>query len=139
MPPVLHLGSCVDNSRILNILTSIVGEGGLGDDISDLPAVGIAPEWMSEKALAIGTYFAASGAYVLFGVTSPVKASQAVVNLLSSGWEEKFGGKLEFEPDPAKIFERSVEHMQKKRKALGIDTKKERVLFDMEARRDLRV
>ena len=139
MPPVLHLGSCVDNSRILNILTSVVGEGGLGDDISDLPAVGIAPEWMSEKALAIGTYFAASGAYVLFGVTSPVKASQAVVNLLSSGWEEKFGGKLEFEPDPAKIFERSVEHMQKKRKALGIDTKKERVLFDMEARRDLRV
>ena len=139
MPPVLHLGSCVDNSRILNILTSIVEEGGLGDDISDLPAVGIAPEWMSEKALAIGTYCAASGAYVLFGVTSPVKASRAVVDLLSSGWEEKFGGKLEFEPDPAKIFEKSVEHMQKKRKALGIDTKKERVLFDMEARRDLRV
>ena len=62
-----------------------VEEGGLGDDISDLPAVGIAPEWMSEKAIAIGTYCAASGAYVLFGVTSPIKASQTVVDLMSSG------------------------------------------------------
>ena len=69
MPPVLHLGSCVDNSRILTVLTAVVEEGGLGDDISDLPAVGIAPEWMSEKALAIATYCAASGAYVLMGVT----------------------------------------------------------------------
>ena len=109
------------------------------DDISDLPAVGIAPEWMSEKALAIGTYCAASGAYVLFGVTSPIKASRAVVDLMSSGWEEKYGGKMEFEPDITRIYEKSVEHVQKKRKALGIDTKKERVLFDMEARRELRV
>ena len=139
MPPVLHLGSCVDNSRILTILTAVCEEGGLGDDISDLPAVGIAPEWMSEKALAIGAYCAASGAYVLFGVTSPVKASPAVVDLLSSGWEQKYGGKLEFEMDPARIFEKTVDHIQKKRKALGIDTKQERVLFDMEARRELRV
>jgi len=139
MPPVLHLGSCVDNSRILTILSAVVAEGGLGDDISDLPAVGIAPEWMSEKALSIGAYCAASGAYVLFGVTSPVKASQAVVDLLSTGWEEKFGGKMEFEPDPRKIYEKAVDHIQKKRKALGIDTKKERVLFDMDARRELSV
>ncbi len=139
MPPVLHLGSCVDNSRILTVLTAVVEEGGLGDDISDIPAAGIAPEWMSEKALAIGTYCAASGAYVLFGVTSPVKASQTVVDLMSRGWEEKYGGKMEFEMDPAKIYEKTVDHIQKKRKALGIDTKKERVLFDMEARRELRV
>ncbi len=139
MPPVLHVGSCVDNTRILNVLTSVVEEGGLGDDISDLPAAGIAPEWMSEKALAIGTYCAASGAYVLFGVTSPVKASQAVVDLMSSGWEGKFGGKMEFEPDVDKMYEKVVDHIQKKRKALGIDTKQERVLFDMDARRELRV
>jgi carbon-monoxide dehydrogenase catalytic subunit len=139
MPPVLHLGSCVDNSRILTILTAVAEEGGLGDDISDIPAVGIAPEWMSEKAIAIGTYCAASGAYVLFGVTSPIKASQTVIDLMSRGWEEKYGGKMEFEPDVKKIFEKSVDHIQKKRKALGIDTKKERVLFDMDARRELSV
>ncbi|MFH0964609.1 MAG: anaerobic carbon-monoxide dehydrogenase catalytic subunit, partial [Planctomycetota bacterium] len=75
IPPVLHLGSCVDNSRILTIATQIVRTGGLGEDISDLPMVGMAPEWFSQKALSIGTYFVASGAYVLFGVSSPVSAS----------------------------------------------------------------
>jgi anaerobic carbon-monoxide dehydrogenase catalytic subunit len=139
MPPVLHMGSCVDISRILTVLTAVAEEGGLGDDISDIPAVGIAPEWMSEKALAIATYCAASGAYVLMGVTNPVKASQTVVDMLTTGWEQKFGGKVEFEPDIKKIYEKTVDHIQKKRKALGIDTKKERVLFDMDARRELSV
>jgi carbon-monoxide dehydrogenase catalytic subunit len=95
-------------------------EGGLGSDISDIPGVGIAPEWMSEKALAIGAYFVASGVYVLFGVGSPVEGSQEVTRLISQGWEEKVGGKLEFEPDPGKIVEKSLEHIDKKRKALGL-------------------
>ena len=71
IPPVLHLGSCVDNSRVLTVLTQMVAEGGLGDDIADLPVVGFAPEWMSEKALSIGTYFVASGVYTIFGISSP--------------------------------------------------------------------
>jgi carbon-monoxide dehydrogenase catalytic subunit len=62
-----------------------------------------------------------------------------VIDLLSTGFEEKFGGKVEFVADWQTIYEKSVEHIQKKRKALGIDTKKERVLFDMEARRELSV
>ncbi|MBI4320677.1 MAG: anaerobic carbon-monoxide dehydrogenase catalytic subunit [Chloroflexi bacterium] len=120
IPPVLHVGSCVDNSRILTIATNMVTEGGLGDDISDLPAVGIAPEWMHEKALAIGAYFVASGCYVLFGVDSPVAGCPEVADMISRGWEEKVGGKLEFEPDPAKIVEKSLAHIEKKRKALKL-------------------
>ncbi len=120
IPPVLHLGSCVDNSRILTVLTQCANEGGLGDDISDLPAVGIAPEWMSEKALAIGAYFVASGAYVIFGVDSPVKASSVVTYLIYRGWEEKTGGKLEFEPDPVKIVEKALAHIDAKRKDLKL-------------------
>ncbi|MCK4377624.1 MAG: anaerobic carbon-monoxide dehydrogenase catalytic subunit [Actinomycetia bacterium] len=139
IPPVLHLGSCVDNSRVLTILTQVVHEGGLGDDISDLPAAGIAPEWMSEKALSIGTYFVASGLYVLFGVGSPVGGSSEVTKIISNGWEKLIGGKLEFEPDMDKILEKTIDHIQKKRKALGIHEKKERVLFDMEARRALEI
>ena len=54
IPPVLHMGSCVDNSRILTVLTQMAETGGLGDDIDQIPAVGLAPEWMSEKALSIG-------------------------------------------------------------------------------------
>ncbi len=120
IPPVLHMGSCVDNSRILTVLTQMATEGGLGEDISDLPAVGIAPEWMSEKALAIGTYAAASGAYVLFGVDSPIEFSEEVTSLMSEGWEEMMGGKMEFVHEPMEIVRRSLDHIDKKRAALKL-------------------
>jgi len=140
MPPVLHVGSCVDNSRILTILTEIVETGGLGDDIDQVPAVGICPEWYCEKALEIAAYAVASGCYVLFGGgNSPVEASTEVTKLISEGWEKKTGGKLEFVSNWQEIVKRTLDHIQKKRKALGIDVAKERVLFDMEARRELRV
>ncbi|MBI4288974.1 MAG: anaerobic carbon-monoxide dehydrogenase catalytic subunit [Chloroflexi bacterium] len=121
IPPVLHMGSCVDNSRILTVLTQCATEGGLGEDISDLPVVGIAPEWMSEKALCIGVYFVASGVYTIFGMDSPVAGSKEVTRLINEGWEEKVGGKLEFEPDWPKIVEKSLAHIDAKRKALKLE------------------
>ncbi len=120
IPPVLHLGSCVDNSRILTVLTQVATEGGLGEDIDDLPAVGLCPEWMCEKAVAIGTYFAASGAHVIFGVGSPVRASSEVTRLMTSGWEELVGGSLEFEPDWQKMLARTLELIDEKRAALKL-------------------
>jgi carbon-monoxide dehydrogenase catalytic subunit len=120
IPPVLHMGSCVDNTRILTVLTEMATEGGLGEDISDIPGVGIAPEWMSEKALAIGAYFAASGAYVLFGVSSPVEASEEVTQIMSAGWEKMVGGKMEFVPDPEEIVRRALAHIDAKRAALKL-------------------
>lgn len=138
IPPILHLGSCVDNSRILTIVSEIVSEGGLGEDISDLPAAGIAPEWMSEKALSIGTYFAASGVYVAFsGQPIPVESSIEVKNIMTSGWQQKYGGQLEYIADIDELLEKVINVIQDKRKALKIDTKQERVLMDMEARRAL--
>jgi carbon-monoxide dehydrogenase catalytic subunit len=92
----------------------------VGEDISDIPAVGICPEWMCEKAIAIGTYFVASGAYVLFGVNSPVKASSVVTDLIYSGWEKEVGGKLEFEPDMVKLFDKALAHIDAKRAALKL-------------------
>ncbi len=120
IPPVLHLGSCVDNSRILTVLTQMATEGGLGEDIDDLPAVGICPEWMSEKAISIGTYFVASGAYVIFGVHSPVGASREVNRILTEVWPAKVGGKLEFVPDHQEILRRALAHIDAKRAALGL-------------------
>jgi len=126
MPPVLHMGSCVDNTRILTVLTQVVEEGGLGDDISELPAVGLAPEWMSEKALAIATYVVASGGYVIFGGSSPVsgmekvEGSNAVERLMIEGWEEMFGGKLAFFESYEKMLEETLAHIDKKRAALGL-------------------
>ena len=127
MPPVLHMGSCVDNSRILTVLSQVVEEGGLGDDIDQVPAVGLAPEWMSEKALSIGTYCVASGVYVIFGGSSPISGdpdkvsdSDIVTELVSSGWEEDFGGKLEFIPDPDDMIKATLDHIDKKRAELGL-------------------
>jgi carbon-monoxide dehydrogenase catalytic subunit len=127
IPPVLHMGSCVDNTRILTVLTQMVETGGLGDDIDQIPAVGLAPEWMSEKALAIATYCVASGAYVIFGGASPISGmpdrindSDAVLKYVSEGWEKIYGGKLEFVPTPAEMIKRTLEHIDKKRAALGL-------------------
>ncbi len=137
IPPVLHLGSCVDNSRILIAATAVVKDGGLGDDISDLPVAGAAPEWMSEKAISIGQYFVASGVFTVFGVTWPTTGSKEVTDFLFKEMEEMYGGMWAFEPDPIKAAHLMIEHIDKKRKALGIDKARERVLYDMEMRREL--
>jgi carbon-monoxide dehydrogenase catalytic subunit len=120
MPPVLHMGSCVDNSRILTVLSQMATEGGLGTDISDIPAVGMAPEWMSEKALSIATYCVASGAYVIMGVTNPVKGSEEVQRLINEGWREKVGGRLEFISDADEIVKAALDHIDERRAALKL-------------------
>jgi carbon-monoxide dehydrogenase catalytic subunit len=127
IPPVLHMGSCVDNTRILTVLTQMVEDGGLGDDIDQIPAVGLAPEWMSEKALSIGTYAVASGVYVIFGGSSPiggmptrVSGSDSLLHYISEGWEKLYGGKMEFISNPDEMIRRTLEHIDKKRAALGL-------------------
>jgi len=137
IPPVLHMGSCVDNSRILMAATAVVKDGGLGDDISDLPAAGAGPEWMSEKAISIGQYFVASGVYTVFGVTWPTLGSEEVTKELFEGFDKMLKGRWDFELDPVKAAGKMIEHIDSKRKALGIDKKRERILFDMAKRREL--
>ncbi|MFC2058429.1 anaerobic carbon-monoxide dehydrogenase catalytic subunit [Chloroflexota bacterium] len=121
IPPVLHMGSCVDNTRILTVLAQSVNEGGLGDDISDLPVAGFAPEWMSEKATAIGTYFVASGVNTWMGVGSPVAGSEEVVKIITEGWQEKVGASYYFEPDPEKAVTEAIALIDAKRKALKLE------------------
>ncbi len=137
IPPVLHMGSCVDNSRILIAATAVVKDGGLGDDISELPAAGAAPEWMSEKAISIGQYFVSSGVYTVFGTTFPTGGSPIFTDHLFKDMEEMYGGMWDFERDPVKAAHKMIEHIDAKRKALGIDKARERVLYDMEMRREL--
>jgi len=139
MPPVLHSGSCVDNSRILTALSEMVNIGGLGNDISDLPVAGAAPEWMSEKAISIGHYFVASGVFTVFGVGLPVEGSKIFSDYIFNELEKLLGGKWAVEPDTGKMAARIIDHINKKRENLGISKGKERVLYDMEMRRELKV
>jgi len=115
----------------------MVKDGGLGNDISDLPVAGAAPEWMSEKAIAIGQYFVASGVFTVFGVTWPTTGSKELTNYLFKDYEQMYGSMWAFEPDPIKAAHLMIAHIDKKRKALGLDKARERVLFDMKMRQKL--
>ena len=120
IPPVIHMGSCVDNSRVLRALCEMVKEGGLGADISDLPVAAAAPEAMSEKAVSIGCYAVGSGVFTVFSPPPRVEGSRNVVEFLTRGIEEVTGGKFCFERDPVKGAEAMIAHMDAKRKALGL-------------------
>jgi carbon-monoxide dehydrogenase catalytic subunit len=137
IPPVLHVGSCVDNSRILLAATEMVKAGGLGNDISDLPVAGSAPEWMSEKAISIGHYFVTAGVYTVFGVTLPTSGAPVFQKYIFEEFEKLYGGMWDLEIDPLKHAKKMIAHIDKKRQALGIDRARERVMVDMAARREM--
>ena len=140
MPPVLTCGSCVDNSRLLVACTEIVREGGLGEDISEVPVAGACLESITEKAISIGQYFVASGLLVIFAKELlPVQGSENVSNYLFGEIEKELGGKWAVESDPHKAAEMMLEHIESKRDALGINVKAERKLYDMADRRTLSV
>ncbi len=118
IPPVLHMGSCVDISRILVACAAIANA--LGVDISDLPVAGAAPEWMSEKAVSIGAYVVASGIFTVLGTVPQVLGSPNVAHLLTVGAEGVVGGKFAVEPDPFKAARLILDHIAAKRAALGL-------------------
>jgi len=121
MPPVLHVGSCVDNSRILIACCNILAEGGLGEDISDLPVAGAAPEWMSEKAISIGFYVVGSGIFTVFGTPHPVLGSENVTRFLTEELDDIVGACFAFEADPYKAARLMIDHMDQKRQALRLE------------------
>lgn len=120
IPPALHLGACVDNSRILIACTEMVKEGGIGKSLDELPVAGAALEWMAEKAMAIGWYCVASGALVVFGTPMRISGSQAVFDYCTKEMENVTGGKWAFEEDPIKAAHIMIDHIDRKRKALKL-------------------
>jgi carbon-monoxide dehydrogenase catalytic subunit len=118
IPPVLHMGSCVDNTRILVLAAALANY--LGVDISALPLAGAAPEWYSEKAVSIGTYVVASGIYTVLGTAPPVFGSPNIVKLLTEGLEGVFGATFAVEPDPSRAAALIRRHIETKRAALGL-------------------
>jgi carbon-monoxide dehydrogenase catalytic subunit len=139
MPPVLHMGSCVDNSRILSAACDVLSEGGLGEDISDLPAAGAAPEWMSEKAVAIGHYFVGSGVFVMLGSPLHVSGSKRLSDFLTGDVEKISGGRFSWAAGAADQAKGILAHIDSKRAALNINRKRERKLLGMKERRELNV
>lgn len=120
IPPILHFGSCVDNSRILVALCEMVNEGGIGKELCELPIAGAAPEAMCEKAIAIGFYCVASGAYVNYAPAMRVSGSPEVLKFLTEDIVKITGGRFDFEEDPVQAARNMIDHIDKKRKNLGL-------------------
>ncbi|SFR16463.1 Ni-dependent carbon monoxide dehydrogenase precursor [Desulfoscipio geothermicus DSM 3669] len=125
LPPALHMGSCVDNSRIADLLTALANY--LNVSVKDLPVAGSCPETHHPKALAIGTFFLANGVDVHVGVNPQVTGSEFVVNVLTSSKQDfpvttdgLFGGKLIYEEDSVKAAETILDRIKKKRRGLGL-------------------
>lgn len=121
IPPVLHMGSCVDNTRIIALVAALANA--LGVDMDKLPVAAAAPEWYSEKAAAIAAYAVASGIYTVLGVTPPVLGSKTVTELLLNGLQEVVGARFAVEPDPQKAARLLIQQVEKQRQGLGLDSR----------------
>ena len=118
IPPVLHMGSCVDISRMMNLAAELAKDSGL--KISQLPVVGCAPEWMSEKAVSIGNYVVATGIDTFLGVDPYVAGSDQMAQLLTSGIRDWVEAAYTVETDIEKLVDLMIERIEEKRAALGI-------------------
>ena len=118
IPPVLHMGSCVDISRMMVLVAELAKDSGL--NISQLPVVGCAPEWMSEKAVSIGNYVVATGLDTFLGVDPYVSGSTEVAELLTGGIREWVEAAYTVEKDIDKLGDAMIARIEEKREAIGI-------------------
>ena len=118
IPPVLHMGSCVDISRMMVLASTLAKDSGL--NISQLPVVGCAPEWMSEKAVSIGNYVVATGLDTFLGVDPYVSGSEQVTSLLTGGVRDWVEAAYTVEKDIDKLGDLMIERIEQKREAIGI-------------------
>lgn len=118
IPPVLHMGSCVDISRMMNLVCDLATQWGI--TTPELPVMGCAPEYMSEKAVSIGNYVVSTGIDTFLGVVPYVGGSKTVSDLLQHGIKEWVGASYTFETDLDKLCDLMIERIEEKRLALGI-------------------
>ena len=118
IPPVLHMGSCVDISRMMVLASQLAKDAGV--NISQLPLVGCAPEWMSEKAVSIGNYVVATGIDTFLGVEPQVSGSDQMVHWLTEGIRDWVEAAYTVELDIEKLGDAMIARIEEKRVALGI-------------------
>lgn len=118
IPPVLHTGSCVDNTRILHLAGALAKT--LGTDVDRLPLAGAAPGWYSEQAMAIAFGVVGAGITTFLGVVPPILGSPAIVRLATEGLQDLLGARFVVGPDPIRCGQAIVEHLNEKRRGFGL-------------------
>lgn len=120
IPPILHMGSCVDISRMMVLASDLAKDWGV--NISQVPVVGCAPEWMSEKAVSIGNYVIATGIDTFLGVDPYTKGSTEVTELLQGehGVKDWVEANFTVETNIEKLGDLMLQRIEEKRAALCI-------------------
>ena len=118
IPPVLHMGSCVDISRMMVLVAELAKDSGL--KISQLPVVGCAPEWMSEKAVSIGNYVIGTGIDTFLGVDPYVSGSSEMAQWLTNDVRDMVEAAFTVETDIEKLVDAMIDRIEEKRTAIGI-------------------
>ena len=118
IPPVLHMGSCVDISRMMLLVTGIAKDWGI--ETTQLPVVGCAPEWMSEKAVSIANYVVATGITTYLGIDPLVSGSAQMMQLITEGTKDMVGAGYVIDTNPDELVKKIIDGIEAKRAALGI-------------------
>lgn len=118
LPPVWHMGSCVDTSRIVDLLAAVAAK--LGVRISQLPAAGSAPELVQEKAISIGVSLLALGLSVHISPAPRILGGPVVTKVLTEDLPKITGGRVFVEVDPIKAAHAMVDVINEKRVGLGL-------------------
>ena len=118
IPPVLHMGSCVDISRMMLLVTGIAKDWGI--ETTQLPVVGCAPEWMSEKAVSIANYVVATGITTYLGIDPLVSGSEQMMHLITEGTKDMVGAGYVIDTNPDELVKKIIDGIEAKRAALGI-------------------
>ena len=118
LPPALHMGSCVDNSRIGVLVKEISDK--LHVDVSALPVVASAPELIAEKAVAIGTWALSIGLPLHTAPELHIEGGKAVKEILSETLKSLTGAEMFDEINPEAAADKMIKIIKAKRIALGI-------------------
>ncbi|RKM58343.1 anaerobic carbon-monoxide dehydrogenase catalytic subunit [Butyrivibrio sp. X503] len=119
LPPVWHVGECIDNTRSTGIFAGIAGV--LGKNLYELPFAFSSPEWGNEKGIDAALGFRLNGISSYHCVEAPIFGSKNVIEFLKHGTKELLGSTMNVNTDPVALAKQIVQDMKDKRKALGWD------------------
>lgn len=117
LPPVWHVGECIDNARSSAFFAGIAGE--FDRAIHEMPYAFTSPEWSNEKGLDASLGFRLMGVNTYHCVEAPIHGSEKVIRFLKEDTRSTLGAVMVVDADPVALGEKMVADLQSKRKALG--------------------
>ncbi|MDE6424901.1 MAG: anaerobic carbon-monoxide dehydrogenase catalytic subunit [Ruminococcus sp.] len=117
LPPVWHVGECIDNARSSGIFAGIANA--LGKNIHQMPFAFSSPEWGNEKGIDAALGFRLMGIDSYHCVEAQIYGSKNVIEFLKEGTKEILGSAMHVDTDPVALAEKIVSDMKEQRKELG--------------------